>query len=86
MNKLIIDVEATCSKDGSIDHTNTEIIEIGAVLIDSDGYWLGQYSSFVKPKINPTLTKFCKKLTGINQKDVDSAPPFNRVLVDLQDL
>lgn len=86
MNKLIIDVEATCSKDGSIDHTNTEIIEIGAVLIDSNGYWLGHYSSFVKPKINPTLTKFCKKLTGISQNDVDKAPPFNKVLVELQDL
>ena len=83
MHKLIIDVEATCSMDGSITFETSEIIEIGAVLVSDDGYMLGTFSSFVKPTLNPKLTRFCKKLTSIEQRDIDRADTLDIVLTDM---
>jgi inhibitor of KinA sporulation pathway (predicted exonuclease) len=40
---------------------------------------IGEFQSFVKPKINPILTDFCKNLTHIKQEDVDSAETFPNV-------
>ena len=34
------------------------------------------FSSYVRPRINPLLSKFCKELTGIEQSQVDKAPYF----------
>ena len=38
------------------------------------------FHSFVRPKLNPQLTEFCLKATGVGQKQVDEAPDFIRVL------
>ncbi|MCF7887559.1 MAG: exonuclease domain-containing protein, partial [Candidatus Omnitrophica bacterium] len=71
---IIIDLEATCWNT-SIKKDN-EIIEIGAVLIDKDYNKIGEYQTFIKPVKNPVLSEFCKELTSISQKDVDSAQEF----------
>lgn len=74
---LVIDLEATCSDDGTITAENMETIEIGACWIDADGVVLDRFQSFVRPIANPQLTEFCTTLTGIHQKDVDNAPLFS---------
>jgi inhibitor of KinA sporulation pathway (predicted exonuclease) len=71
---LVFDLEATCWADRP-DDVN-EIIEIGAVVTDAAGRPTSEFQAFVRPKLNPELSDFCRKLTSITQDDVDAAPPF----------
>jgi inhibitor of KinA sporulation pathway (predicted exonuclease) len=74
---LVIDLEATCDDQHSIPREETEIIEIGAVLVDAVTLApLGEWQSFVRPIRHPRLTPFCTQLTSITQADVASAPTF----------
>lgn len=77
MPMLVIDLEATCSDDGSI--ACMEIIEIGAVWAREDGIVLETLHCHVRPTINPTLTPFCMGLTGVTQLQVDMAQPWAMV-------
>lgn len=82
MEYIIFDLEATCweEKNDKI----KEIIEIGAVKLSDNLEVLDTFSEFVKPKINPMLSAFCKSLTGISQKDVDDALIFNEVISNFE--
>lgn len=73
---LVIDFEATCCDLGSVPREQMEIIEIGAVMTDSDFCVLDEFQSFVKPVRYPRLTPFCTALTTIRQQEVDAAPAF----------
>lgn len=84
MNYIILDLEATCWKERSIDKQN-EIIEIGAVKFDSIGNALGEFNAFVKPKLNPELSEFCVQLTSITQAEIDAAEPYPIVITKFQD-
>jgi len=73
---VVIDLEATCSRDGSVPKNEMEIIEIGAVAIDSGGRPSDEFQAFqafVRPVRHPQLTAFCRELTTIGQADVDRA-------------
>lgn len=83
MPMLVIDLEATCSEDGSIAGTEMEIIEVGAVWAQDDGSVLETFHSYVRPTINPTLTAFCTGLTGVTQDLVDRAQPWPMVAPQL---
>lgn len=43
-------------------------------------FQIDQFHSYVRPNLHPTLTPFCTELTGIQQSQVDAAPPFHQVL------
>lgn len=78
---LVLDFEATCD-DKNRSFPN-EIIEFPIVALDArTGAIVDEFREYVKPQINPVLTSFCTKLTGIQQETVDSAqnfvPVFNR--------
>ena len=73
---LVVDLEATCSDDGSIGAEEMEIIEIGACWATQDGQVLERFQQLVKPLARPILTPFCKQLIGIRQEEVDHAPLF----------
>jgi inhibitor of KinA sporulation pathway (predicted exonuclease) len=74
---LIVDVEATCSNDGSVPRHEMEIIEIGALMQNARTYEIQlEFQAFVRPVRHPRLTTFCTSLTGITQKDVADAPRF----------
>lgn len=82
MNYIILDLEATCwDTKGKFQN---EIIEIGAVAINDKKQILGEFCSFVKPKLNPRLSNFCTELTTIKQEQVNDAPLFPEVLADFQ--
>ena len=82
---LVIDVEATCADDNSIPRHETEIIEIGAVIVDSTTFdQLDEFQSFVRPIRNPRLTPFCIDLTTIRQIEVDIAPSYPVVIKKLE--
>ena len=82
MNIIVFDLEATCEKDGSLEH---EVIEIGAVKVNEDGEVLDTFTTFVKPDNHLVLTDFCKELTSIQQSDVDTAPNFPEAIQRFQE-
>lgn len=84
-NILVIDLEATCSEDGSIAGSDMEIIEIGACWVDPQGVVLDTFQSFVRPVVNRILTPFCTALTTITQDQVDQADTFAEVAPRLQE-
>jgi len=83
-NYLIIDLEATCWDRGDPRRKESEIIEIGAVLVapgtDADGR---EFQTFVQPVRHPGLSEFCQELTSIRQADVERAPRFPGALAQL---
>jgi len=49
-----------------------EVIQIGAIKIDKKFKIIKKLNIYVKPKINPKLSKYIIKLTRITQKTIDS--------------
>jgi inhibitor of KinA sporulation pathway (predicted exonuclease) len=82
MYYLIIDLEATCKQERDRNF-QTEIIEIGAVLV-KDKQIISEFNQFVRPTENRTLTDFCKNLTSITQEQVDSAQTLVYALSNLK--
>ena len=84
---VVVDLEATCynSEVGRPAWFDNEIIEIGAVKLDSNGNELGRFGKFAKPLEFPILSDFCIELTTIKQSDVDNADDLKDVLVDFFD-
>jgi len=76
---ICVDFECTCDSNNSYwDH---EIIEIPAVIVAACSLEIvGEFRTFVRPSWETKLTKFCTKLTGIHQEDVDSAPLIDEAI------
>jgi inhibitor of KinA sporulation pathway (predicted exonuclease) len=70
---VVVDIEATCSNDGTVDPKSSEIIEVGVCLL---GVGTGERSDieprpfYVKPT-STVVTPFCTELTGITEEMVD---------------
>lgn len=78
---LIVDLEATCSDDGTVPRHEMEIIEIGAVMQSSRTFeFESEFQTFVHPVRHAELTDFCTELTGITQSDVAGTPAFPEAL------
>lgn len=76
----VVDFEATCEEDNPADFHH-EIIEFPMVLINTHTLEIvDSFQEYVKPEVNPQLSDFCVKLTGITQKMVDEADAFPEVL------
>lgn len=74
---LVVDLEATCDDLHTIPRHESEIIEIGAVLVDGASLRpIAEQTIFVRPFVHPELTPFCTQLTTITQEMVDHALPF----------
>lgn len=74
MKFIVVDLEATCWKGKA--PNQSEIIEIGAVIVDEHKQIISEFSKFVKPNINPVLSEFCTTLTTITQSDINSAQNY----------
>jgi inhibitor of KinA sporulation pathway (predicted exonuclease) len=82
---LVIDLEATCDDQGAVPKHEMEIIEVGAVLVETQGLTaVGEFQTFIKPVRHPALTPFCTQLTTITQADVDGAPGFRDAMEALR--
>ena len=70
---LVCDFECQClPNQGKEKLKLMEIIEFPVVLIDTRSMkQVACFHTFIKPEIYPTLTDFCKELTGISQEEVD---------------
>ncbi len=74
---LVLDLEATCCDQETIKRHEMEIIEIGAVMVESKGLTvIDEFQTFIKPVRYPILTQFCQSLTSITQTQVDQAAGY----------
>ena len=49
-----------------------EVVQIGAVKLDADSFAvLGEFDTLVRPRVNPVLSPYFEKLTGITTETVD---------------
>jgi len=81
---LIVDLESTCCDDGSIPKGKGEIIEIGAVMMDSKTMEVvDEFNAFIQPEKYPVLTDFCTELTTITQDNVNGASKYPVVSQEL---
>ena len=78
----VLDFEATCEQGRrNPAGYQAEVIELPTVLLDGRTMRVvGEFQTYVKPVVNPTLTAFCTELTGIQQSWVDGAPTFEAAL------
>ena len=72
-----IDLETT-----GLDKDRHRIIEVGAVKFRGEEV-LDEFQTYVNPYTQ--IPQFVRRLTGIKQADVDGAPPFAAVSVDLEE-
>ena len=78
----VLDFEATCwNTNPKIDRQ--EIIEFPSMLyelnLSNEVIYLGEFSKYVKPILEPILSNFCTELTGITQEQVNNANIIQKV-------
>ena len=82
---LFIDCEYTCWENSqktlwSDPQYPPELLQIGiAVYNTREKIFLKEFSSLVRPKINPCLSSYCKNLLEISQEEIDNANEFPTV-------
>ena len=82
MQYIILDLEWNTAYSNKLGHFINEIIEFGAVKMNSDFVITEDFSSFVKPQIEKKLRSRVKNLTNISNEDVADAEPFEVVCED----
>ncbi|MEQ8821371.1 MAG: 3'-5' exonuclease [Sumerlaeia bacterium] len=81
---LIVDLEATCHEGKAPAGFFSEVIEIGALVLDPRTREVrAEFQRFVRPEFSPHLTPFCTELTTITQDQVDGGCPFAEALAAL---
>jgi len=77
----ILDFESSCEdKEINPRFHPQEIIEVPILLLNTETFNIDHtFHSYVRPTYHRKLTKFCTKLTGINQQTVDKAKTFDVV-------
>ena len=73
------DIEATCW-EGRPPGMVQETIEIGAYEVTAYGEVGAAFSRLIQPILHPQLSYFCRRLTRIEQDDIDRARDFPRVI------
>lgn len=88
MNYIIFDLEFNQGFDRVNNKTVSnpkcpfEIIQIGAVKLDSNLNILDTFSSYIKSEIYKDIHPFVKKMTGISNATLKNAPSFKEVYND----
>ncbi|XP_065826422.1 ERI1 exoribonuclease 3-like [Oscarella lobularis] len=81
---LVLDFEATCDDHREI--FPMEIIEFPVILLNSRTLQTEDiFHFYVQPTVNPILTDFCTKLTGIAQEQVSRQPKLPEVMKSFDD-
>ncbi|KAL5205011.1 hypothetical protein ABZP36_009882 [Zizania latifolia] len=77
---VVTDFEATCERGRRI--YPQEIIEFSSVIVDgATGQQQAEaFQAYVRPVHHPTLTDYCRELTGIGQADVDAGVELDEAL------
>ncbi|HHY25264.1 MAG TPA: 3'-5' exonuclease KapD [Desulfitobacterium dehalogenans] len=89
MDFLVVDFEFSVPRSyGKPRAWFPEIIEVGAIVLDSNGKLLVDktFNAFVKPRFWPRLAEESYGITGIRQEDVDQGIPLEEAIRHLQKL
>ncbi|CDS42748.1 eri1 exoribonuclease 2 [Echinococcus multilocularis] len=81
---FVLDFESTCDIKPKSD-TKVEIIEFPVVVVRAEtGQIIDEFHRYVRPTESPILSDFCKKLTGISQRTVDTSTDLRHVLKEFE--
>ncbi|MCD9022551.1 3'-5' exonuclease [Cohnella silvisoli] len=83
MDYIILDIEFNGRKFAS--DLPMEVIEIGAVRLNSSLQQTDEFSSLIKPVYFAKLNTFIKKKTGIPQEEIDLADGFPKVIAEFME-
>ena len=81
---VVIDLEMCAvhnKKNKQIFNSGTELIQIGAVILDQDYRIVDTYSTYVCPEFG-SIDRYINRLTGISTKDTLNAQKSNEALAD----
>ena len=84
MKYIVFDLEFNQGFDRKLNKTVSnekcpfEIIQIGAVKLDSNLNIIDTFNTFIKPNIYKEIHPFIKKMTNITNEDVKDAPSFTK--------
>lgn len=84
---LVLDLEMCMVKGGEIKKMKGmrhEIIQIGAVMLNASHHITDEFVTYVKPEYGK-LDYFISKLTGIEERDLETAPTLRGALVKFVD-
>ena len=90
MEYIVFDLEFNQGFDKALNKTVSnercpfEIIQIGAIKLDSHFNIIDTFNSYVKPQIYKSIHPFVGKMTGIKAEDVINAPTFAQVYKDFK--
>lgn len=79
MNYVVFDLEWNQPSDGKTSRERDllfEIIEIGAVKLDSEGNKIAEFSETIKPQVYNKLNFHIQKMLGIRMSDLKHSPTF----------
>lgn len=85
MEYIVFDLEFNQSVKKKENRTNKEklcpfeIIQLGAVKLNSDLKLIDTFDSFVKPSLYHEIHPYVSKITGIKISDISDAPSFDKV-------
>ena len=80
MKYIILDLEWNTAFVKKKDTFLNEIIEVGAVMTDSEFNVIDTFTQVIKPKYSKKLSSRVKKLTHIQNEDLQSGKPFIQVM------
>ncbi|WP_252183491.1 3'-5' exonuclease [Rossellomorea vietnamensis] len=72
---IFFDFEMKCD-DRGMAYENMEAIRLGAVKYDLQTRRITSFDRFIQPATRDPLSPFCKNLTGIDDRDLETADPF----------
>lgn len=76
------DAEYTCYMDSDVSfdrNHSSEVISVGLVICDKDFNLVKTFYAPIRPIYNWRLTRYCKSLTGLTQKEIDGAHSYDEV-------
>lgn len=83
MNYIVLDLEWNQSCEGKINRNKEipfEIIEIGAIKMDSDYNIIGEYNQLIRPKVYHDMHKITEDLIHMHMEDLERGRPFEEVI------
>ena len=85
MNYIVLDLEwnqSAFGKENEVEGLPFEIVEIGAVKLDSEKNIIGKFSEFVRPQVYKKLHHITKDVINISESDLKKARYFKKVADD----
>ncbi len=84
MKYIILDLEWNTAFVKKIGSYLNEIIEVGAVMTDSEFNVIDTFTQLVRPRYSKKLSSRVKKLTNIQNEELQGGKPFTQVMTDFR--